>query len=54
MEDHLFYYIISFQIISFLSIDVAFCKLETAQSGSSAYQETAGLNLLAEENWKNY
>jgi len=53
-KDRLFYYTISFQIISFLSIGVAFCKLETVQSGSSAYQETAGLNILAEENWKNY
>ena len=53
-KDHLFFYIISFQNISFLSINVAFRKLETAKSGSSAYQETAGLNILAEENWKNY
>jgi len=37
MEDHLFYYIISFQITSFLSINVAFCKLETVKSGSSVY-----------------
>jgi len=37
----------------FLSIDVTFGKLENAKSVTSVYQETAGLNTLADENWKN-
>jgi hypothetical protein len=51
-KDHLLYHIIPFQNISFLSIDVAFRKLETAKSVTSAYQQTAGLTILEDENWK--
>jgi len=37
-----YFYIISFQNISFLSIEVSFGKLETVKSVSSAYQRLQG------------
>ena len=41
-------------ITSSINLDVTFGILEAATSVNSAYEETVGLNILAEENWKYY
>jgi len=41
-------------LFSSTSINVTFRKLMTEHSMTSAYQESAGLKLLPEENWENY
>jgi len=49
-EGHFSYYKIAYQNFSFISIDVALGKLEAVKMVTSAYQETAVLNILANEN----